>query len=173
MNDADRIFRSSIDWFKSDYIQHHFFVERDIVWSFQIHIKNLIEAEDLPYRIFNDYPILPGKRRSFSTDLAIVDPLDDIKVAIEFKYEPSHHRRDIMPSKFPVVVWGAEGVKKDINRVHQFIREGKADSAYFIFIDEGGHFRHRSPYPRSKWIDWGSLGNPKFDISVLTSHVKI
>jgi hypothetical protein len=171
MNNVDLLFKRSIDWFKSHYTQYNFFVERDIVWIFQTHIKQLIDVENLPYRVFNDYSILPGKRRSLSTDLAIIDQHDTISVAIEFKYEPSHHRKDIMNNKFPVVVWGAEGVKKDIDRIHQFIREGKADSAYFLFIDEGGYFRQRTAHPNSTWVDWGSLGNPKLNISVLTSQV--
>jgi hypothetical protein len=57
-------------------------------------LNELIAQEHLPFRLFNDYPMLPGAHRALSTDMAILHE-DKVLVAIEFKYEPSHERNDI------------------------------------------------------------------------------
>ena len=76
-------------------------------------------------------------------------------MAAEFKYEPSHTRKysDILPTKLPVVFW-ADGVGKDMERIREFVSKGGAEVAYLVFIDEGGYFRRREPFSGSEWIDW-------------------
>ncbi len=150
------LFEETISWLKDNYSNTTFFVERDIVWTIQTKMLNVINERHLPYKVFNDYPMIPGKRRSLSTDLVIVNSQDQVKVAAEFKYEPSHSRVDIRENKFPVVFWGNEGVGKDITRIHTFVNEGSACAAYSIFIDEGGHFHKHNPHLGSSWIDWGN-----------------
>lgn len=133
------------------YSDYHFFVERDVVWTLQSHLIGGIKEARAPYLVFNDYPILPGIR----ADLVLVDQhTNRIEVAAEFKYEPSHQRKDILPSKLPVVFWGDDGVGKDVKRVHEFVRLGKVQTAYAVFVDEGGAFHHRQPHPGSRWISW-------------------
>jgi hypothetical protein len=127
-----------------------------VVWTVQTRLIKVIADNELPYRVFNDYPMLPGKRRSLSADLAILNQDNLVEVAVEFKYEPSHGRQDILRAKFPVVVWGKEGVRKDVDRVREFVARGKAAAAYALLIDEGGYFRQRPPHPGARWIDWGS-----------------
>ena len=137
----------------------------------QTRIIKLIEDHNLPYKVFNDYPILPAKRRSICTDLAILDRKDSVKVAIEFKYEPSHRRSDIWGTKFPVVFWGDDGVRKDIKRAQEYVTKGVAKAAYSVFIDEGGYFRHQEPHPGSEWIDWGPGEASLNRVSLLWSKV--
>src|SRR6266700_1948153 len=74
------------------------------------------KEQGLPFRVFHDYPILPGKRRSLCVDLAILNTDSLVEVAVEFKYEPSHNRSDIWPTKLKpsVVFWGDDGVGKDV-----------------------------------------------------------
>lgn len=115
----------------------------------------VLHGSGLPFRVYNDYPMLPGARRSLSTDLAIVDLDDCVLAAVEFKYEPSHRRTDILPSKFPAVFWGEDGVARDLMKIRQDVTGGVAEVAYAVFIVEGGYFRCREPHPGSKWIDWG------------------
>jgi len=162
----DELINIAFDWLQDTYFQHHFFVERDIVWTLHKKLIYLIQEMELPYQVFNDHPILPGNRRSLSVDLCIVNKEDKIQVAIEFKYEPAHNRSDILKTKFPVVIWGVGGVTDDVERVRQYVQRGKAQVAYFIFIDEGGFFRHRSPHPGTQWIGW------KNGIWVLFSRVE-
>ncbi len=171
MMDAPHIFEDAIDWLRDNYASFGFVVERDVVWTLQKRLKEAIHRDGLSYKVFNDYPMLPGKRRALSADLVIVDPSGNVEVATEFKFEPSHRRRDILPNKLPVVFWGAEGVAKDVLRTREFVEQGKAQVAYSVFIDEGGYFRHREPYPGSVWNDWGDCGNPQLDVSVLWSRV--
>jgi len=156
MQTPAELFENTIAWLQSNYSSYHFYVERDIVWTVQTHIQQQITQQDLPCKIFNDYPILPGTNRSLSADLVILTTDHEIALAAEFKYEPSHSRTDIQKQKLPVVVWGADGVGKDIARIFEFVEKGKAKAAYSIFIDEGGYFHKRNPHERSRWIDWGN-----------------
>jgi len=155
--EATKLFESTLKWLQTNYINFQFFLERDIVWTIQIKIIEQIKKLTLPYKIYNDYPILPGEQRSFTTDLAIISLKGSVEVAAEFKYEPSHQRKDILKSKFPVVSWGRDGVKKDLDRIQEYVNQGKAKAAYSVFIDEGGWFKKKQvAHPGSKWIDWGN-----------------
>lgn len=162
---ADRLFMSSLDWLRINYSTFRFFFERDIVWTNQTHLLQEIEKAGLSLRVFNDYGILPGSRRSLSADLALIGENNKAEVAVEFKYEPAHSRTDIPRIKFPVVGWGADGVAKDIQRIKEFVDSGVVNKAYSIFIDEGRNFRRRPAHPSSEWIDWPN------NVALLFSHV--
>jgi hypothetical protein len=157
------LFENAISCLQENYTDFRFFTERDMVWTVQTHIIKLIEKQNLAYRIFHNFPVLPGK----TTDLAILRQDNSIEVAAEFKYEPSHSRKfaDIWPTKFPVVFW-EDGVGKDMERVREFVSKGRAEVAYLIFIDEGGYFRWREPFKGSEWIDWQN------GVSVLWARVE-
>lgn len=155
MTTAKDYFIEAIEWLRSNYDEFTFFVERDVVWSLQLHLLALILRDGSDFRVYNDYGILPGKRRSLSSDIAILDLAGSVSVAAEFKYEPSHSRTDILSEKLPVVTWGKEGVEKDIDRIRRFVFDGGAEHAYSIFVDEGGYFRTRDPHRGSRWLDWG------------------
>lgn len=173
MSEATRVFEDSIDWLRQNYSSFGFFVERDVVWILQRRIAELIRARALPYRVFNDYGILPGNRRSLSADIAILNADNEVEVAAEFKYEPSHKRTDIWRNKFPVVFWDDEGVGKDVKRVREFVEKRTARVAYAIFIDEGGAFRGREPHPGCRWVDWTLPGDGSRPVSVLWSRTEV
>jgi len=169
MKTSIEIFEDAIEWLKENYDTFSFYTERDVVWTVQNHITEDIKKQDLPYKIYNDFPILPGKRRSLCTDLAILNKENSIEVAAEFKYEPSHYRRDIWPTKFPVVFWGKEGVGKDVGRISDFVSSGKAKHAIVCFIDEDGYFRRREPHIGSEWIDLKTSAN--YQVSILYAKI--
>lgn len=154
MKTAVDIFEESLDWLRTNYSAYKFFVERDVVWTLQNHLRNEIERNGVGLKVFNDYGILPGDRRKFSADLALIGIDNKIEVAAEFKYEPSHTRHDIPREKLPVVGWGDEGVAKDIKRIEEFVGSGLVKKAYAILIDEGRYFRPRVAHPNSQWVDW-------------------
>lgn len=156
MEKATDLFENAMVWLRDEYPRFRFFYERDVVWTVQTWIIERIEKGGLPYRVFNDYPVAPGKRRSLSTDLAILGPGDAVEVAMEFKYEPAHWRSDILASKLPAVFWGRDGVAHDLERIRDYVTQGRAQAAYSVFIDEGGYFRSRQPHPGSEWVDWGN-----------------
>lgn len=114
-------------------------------------------------------PIMFYDKRA-RVDLAILDEDNLITLALEFKYEPSHRREDILRTKFPVVFW--DEVKKDIERIHYFVESGKVQAAYSILIDEGGYFRKRPSVDRSSWIDWNSESINRSSVSLLLSKAK-
>jgi len=90
MQKTNALLEESFDWLKQNYSRFRFFVERDLVWTVQMHLLDSIQERGLPYKVFNDYPMLSGKHRARSSDLAILNSLDEVEVAAEFKYEPSH-----------------------------------------------------------------------------------
>jgi hypothetical protein len=154
-------------WLRERYADFRFFSERDLVWTVQRRLAGEIERQSLPYRVFNDYPPLPGKYRRRSADIVLVPtPITPpgrspagkwaaspaVAVAVEFKYEPSHARDDIWPTKLPVVMWAE--VLQDITRLYEFIEQERALVAYALFVDESGTFRHRAPALPGDWQDW-------------------
>jgi hypothetical protein len=162
MSDAVQLVADVLAWLRNSYGEHRFFQERDIVWTVQRQIAQWIVERHLPFRVFNDHPVVPGRRRSLTADIAIVDRDSLIEVTMEFKYEPSHVRKDIdiWPSKFTptVVFWGKEGVAGDVSRIQTFAAERRARFACSVFIDEGGYFHRRypEPHPLTKWLEWGN-----------------
>jgi hypothetical protein len=168
------LFESSVAWLRENYDDFGFEQERDLVWTVRTHLLAKIRKEDLPFTVFSGYRITQTVRES--ADLAILEESGVVEVAAEFKYEPAHARTDIDPKKLPVVFWGAApseekgSVGHDVRRVKQFVESGGARIAYALFVDEGGHFRHRDPFPNSRWIDWGKRTPEGHSVSILWSR---
>ena len=73
------IFNSCIEEIKNNYDSHHFYCERDFVWTVQKLISNYISLNNLPYKVLNDYPIEYGDHRSKSVDLSVLHKdIDDL-----------------------------------------------------------------------------------------------
>lgn len=169
MKKSEELLLSTMEWIKSRYPEFRFVMERDLVWTIQKQLVDLISANQLPLRVYNDYPMLPSTHRSLSVDLAIVNDKNLVELAVEFKFEPSHKRKDITSGKFPVV--SKEGVQKDILRAYEFIEKEKADVTYSVFLDEGGYFltKIHSDH-QSRWIDWGKYDSPIFNVHMLITR---
>ena len=141
----ETLFEEALAWFRDTYGERHHFVERDVVWTIQTWLLRRVDELGLAWAVPNDYAALPGPRRAFSADLAIVIDGKPGLLA-EFKYEPSHGRTDIAREKLPVIGWS--DVMKDAERVRQFVDAGRTPIALGVLIDEGGFFRAR-PAPGS------------------------
>jgi len=128
MKTATELFEETLRWLRRNYVRFRFFAERDVVWTVQVRLIEAIEQEQLPFRVFNEYPMLAGKRRSLSADLAILGQDSLVELAAEFKYEPAHSRDDIQRQKLPVVCWGPNGVGKDVERVQRFVENAEPKS---------------------------------------------
>ena len=152
---ASTLIEEAVYWLREHYEKFEFWVARDLVWTVQTHLRQMVGERGLPYLVLNDYPMLAGSRRSLSADLVIRDRRTGAMVAAEFRYEPAHWRIEFMatPGKLPVQVWG-EGVAKNVGRIRAFVEEGAASVAFAVFIDEGRYFRHREAHPGSRWVDW-------------------
>jgi hypothetical protein len=163
---ATTLFENAITWLKEHYDEFEFWAERDLVWTVQKRLKQMISDRHLPYSVFNDYPLPPGPRR---VDLVIRDADKAILVAAEFKYEPSHHRADFVavPGKLPVVFWDDDGVAKDVARIQAFVEQGGVGTAFAVFVDEGRYYRHRPPHPWTAWRDWAPTHPGGHEVSVL------
>ena len=64
MNEASEIFEDAIRSLRDTYDDRPHFVERDIVYTVQLHLWKMVRERGLDWSIFNDYPMLPGPRRS-------------------------------------------------------------------------------------------------------------
>jgi len=181
--EADVIFEKALDWLKTNYEKFHFHKERDIVWTIQKKITEIIKENDFPFVVYDEYPIRPGNRSSIRVDIAIlrknfIIPKQGniIEVAAEFKYEPDHNREDMLTyfydaqgnkkTKFPLVFW-KDGVGKDIEIAKEYFSLKLAKASYSIFIDEGGYFRKNTPFIGSKWVDFPLDSNKLKKISIL------
>ena len=167
--DAIELFKESLKWFKDNY--GCYFTERDIVLTVQQSLNRTIEERRLPYKVFNDYPMIPGPRRSLCADLVIMNKDEDendkntrVEIAVEFKYEPDHHRIDLLKSKFkPTVIFWKEGVGKDIMRVNDFVNRGKSKEGCFILVDEGKYFYDRYKSKNESYNNcWEERGSKAF-----------
>ncbi len=165
---AAELFEAAIGWLSETYEQHRFFVERDVVHAVQLQLWDRIRDEQLDWSVFNDYPMLRGPRRAFSADLAMRSNDGEVLLAAEFKYEPVHHRHDLLAHKLPVIGWA--DALRDIERIRDFVTTGTVPVAYAIVIDEGGYFRGRRPHPHSRWIDWRASSQQDSATSVLWSR---
>ena len=174
---AERLFQQSLDWLKTNYGNFDFFLERDLVWTIQQKLSEMIIKDNIPLEVYNDFPMIKAERRSLCTDIAILNKRNEVELAVEFKYEPDHQRgfgvkKNIWPTKLSpsVVFWGKEGVKKDVERAGKYVSQKKAKVAVTLFIDEGGHFRNRQPPENTKWIDWNCGGKTPRKISLLVGY---
>jgi hypothetical protein len=167
MNNANKIFLESMDWLKENYSVFRFITERDIVWTLQKKISDIINREHLTLKVFNDYPMIKAHRRSLSADLVVLNELSEVEVAVEFKYEPSHKRNEYTEGKFPVT--DRKGILNDITRIKEFTDSGKAKIGHAIFVDEGSHF-YKKIVPienQGEWFKWGHYNSDLLNISVL------
>ena len=151
-----------MDRLREHYGEYLFFTERDIEWTLQLYIMQMIQEANLPYRVYHNHTVTKGNQ----ADLVILNPDIEVEVAIELKYEPSHARSSIRPrgdiwhSKLQqdVVFWDDKSgsVKKDVQKILYYVEKGHAKTAYFVFIDEGGHHHRRGvQFSGSEWRDWG------------------
>lgn len=157
--DAVGVAELAFDWLATHYRPQRAFNERDIEAALQRRLTDLIDERRLPLRVFHGYPIerQPG-RQALCVDLAVVGPDDSVELAIELKYEPSHARADIWPTKFPVVSWSE--VMRDMGRLKRWVDEKQACAGLGAFIDEGRHFTARPAPPGATWGTW-TLGASK------------
>jgi hypothetical protein len=54
----------------ADYGSHTFYFERDIVFTLPSNLAATIDAQRLPFWVYNDYSIIPRQYRHLSVDLA-------------------------------------------------------------------------------------------------------
>ena len=171
---AKELFDEVLKWFRLNYGNYDFFMERDIEWTLQQKFSEIITSNNLSFEVFNNYPIMKGGRGSVCTDLAILNRQGEVEVAVELKFEPDHQRgygpkRNVWPTRLnPSVVFWQDGVEKDVLRAQQYVSQGKAKMAVTMFVDEGGLFRHRRPpSSEAEWVDWECGGNNPRMISLL------
>ncbi len=154
---ATELYEESIDWLSKHYSSFRFFKERDIAWTVQNHIFNVIQDRGLPLAVYDNHKIT-GKEL---TDLVIVEEKTGIiLVAAEFKYEPDHKRKDITQGKLnpKVVPWGDKekySVIQDIYRIKKLVDQDYVITDYVIFIDEGGHHTSHEEPEDCIWVKWG------------------
>ena len=161
MNAID-LFDDALKWLANRYNEYKFFTERDIAWTLQNHLADEIAGKNLPYKVYNDWPILPGPKRSYCADL-VIKTNAHIELAVELKYEPDHKRQEFSKGKLNPsrVCWGLKSgttsVEADMGKANKYVSEHVAKTAYAIFIDEGRWFQKKKRYAERPWIHWGDV----------------
>lgn len=179
MPDMLKLFKDSLYGVLSDYPNHRFVAERDLVWTVQKQLQDVLCKG--PYSVYNDYPVKRSNgNRQFSVDLVIIDNkikrdqiLDNqesLELAVEFKFEPSKKRNnDICVHKLPVVFWS--GIEEDIRRMEMFTTEKRTKCGVSVFIDESGRYSHDAKRytadGRSQWVALGSYNTDFLDVHML------
>ncbi|HJT56955.1 MAG TPA: hypothetical protein VJ761_10700 [Ktedonobacteraceae bacterium] len=159
------LFEDAIEWLRENYAQFQFFMERDVVWTLHLYLIRQLEKQGLSYRIFHGFTIPFDDGGIKNVDLVLLNGDDTIELAAEFKYEPSHQRKDLRRTKFPVVLW--PDLLKDIDAVKKIVAQKKAKIAYSALIDEGGHFINQSLPPGPIWKSWDISGDFPHHVSLL------
>ena len=136
-----------VDWLRTTYASHRFFLQRDVAWTVQKRLLDRIGPWAPDYRVIHNRKVPKGAGPQF--DLAVVDPNDTVELALKFRFEPAEK---LEPGKFPVVVWA--DVVKDVKAVQHAANEQHTRHAYSLFIDEGGYHRARDAPPNSRWEAW-------------------
>mgnify|MGYP001567068831 CR=1 FL=1 len=161
--EAKELFDEALEWLKKNYNKHDFFNERDIEYRLHKYIKDKISEKNLPFQVFNDWPLESGRKY---VDLVIrkKDETSDFKVevAIELKYEPDKKRGgdDLRKGKLEqsTVFWcnkqGQSSVEGDIKRAHDYVWDKKATAAYAIFVDEGCRFYYKHKHDKPDVAKW-------------------
>lgn len=161
-NDARHLFFDVLDWLRNTYRSDEFLKERDLVAAAQKRLSDEVSQRSLPYQVVQECPIPHTNKRA---DLALLGSDNTLHLVIEFKYEPHHQR--LTSGQIPVVFWTE--VTKDIDRIRRFVNEGQAQSAFSVFVDEGGYYRHRETPPGGRWEDW-DISGCDYRVAVLISE---
>jgi len=153
--EATDMFERAVKWLAQHYSSYHFFTERDIEWTLQLHLLQEIKERKLDLAVFEKHR-MPNRKQ---VDLAVVEhATGSVLCVVELKYEPDHARGDIFPGKFPKIFWNSRknhGVIQDIDRIGTFVESGACEVGYCLFIDEGRYHRERGEPKNSMWVDWG------------------
>ena len=59
---AREMFEQTLEWLKSNYGNYDFFLERDLVWTIQQKLREIIAEDNLQFEVYNDFPIAKGQR---------------------------------------------------------------------------------------------------------------
>lgn len=165
MKTPTEVFEDTLAWLRAQYTTLRFFTERDLVWAVQTRLTALLQEHQLPYDLVPDYAIVPGQ----PADLVLLHN-GTVEVMVEFRYEPDHTRRDIPPTRFPIVSW-AEDVAQHMQRMQELVDRGQVRAAYTLVVDEGNYFHKvhtrladewmpsadpdRQPHLYNQWQYWG------------------
>ena len=147
-----QLFLDVLDWLRTTYASHRFFLQRDVAWTVQKRLLDRIGPGVPEYRVIHNRKVPKGKGPQF--DLAVVSPNGTVEFVLKLKFEPAHK---LEPGKNPVVEWTT--VVGDVQTVQRAAEERHTRHAYSLFIDEGVYYRaKREPPPNSRWEEW-DVGN--------------
>ncbi|HAX72443.1 MAG TPA: hypothetical protein DCY20_02835 [Firmicutes bacterium] len=173
------VFYQALEDIRIKYVDYQFMVDRDIAWMIQRKMTELIEVLDLPYEVFQDYPLEKGHRRNNGHTLMIVsrglnykDVLGNkeaVEVMIKIKYEPSKYRHDICDYQLPRVK--PMDVVEDISELERLVHDKKTNVGISLLVDECGRYLNRiGQTQHTKWIEWGNYKDDGLNVNVLLTE---
>ncbi len=149
-------FKEALEWVSRNYERHSFWCERDVVWTVERKLRELVNEGGPRRLVLPEYPMRHAGRRSECADLVIREH-DETVLVVEFKYEPDYRRPEFAAypaqgrRRLPVVAW--KSVERDIERVQEYVASNRAKAGVAVLIDEGGYWQSRRK--ELPWVYWG------------------
>lgn len=151
---ANMIFEEAINNFKATYNDDVYYLERDVVFTFQKLIwKEIREVSECKnYKVFHELGLKNETEKVKNFDLAITrgNKYNKPELAIEFKYLPSLERKDKDIDKKKYNQTNLKEILKDFDAIKQFEGSKNIKYLYSIFVDEGSFFKKDYTYKKSE-----------------------
>lgn len=159
-NHAMQLIEDALVWLKDNYDDHLCWNEADmerVIWD---RLRRQIKERGLPLSI-RSQPRIYFAKDYYMPDLALFDAAGNVLTVLEIKYEPAPSRPGI-PSGAKITTLShlipGMSPRTDIEKITRCVRESKAETGYFIFIDEDSHHlsrnRHLDLPAGTAWIEW-------------------
>lgn len=173
------IFFLALEEIKREYPDYEFMVSRDVTWILQKKMNRLIEEKELPFELYQDYPLEKGCREHKENELVLVTQGTNYKdlfsgkaqaeLVIRVLFEPSRLRQDICVHHLPKVL--VTQLTENIRKVQSLVESNKSKEAVSILIDEYSRHRHQvSQDHQVTWTVWGDYEGSLLNLSVLIAQ---
>ncbi|MGL4336813.1 MAG: hypothetical protein ACRCST_07950 [Turicibacter sp.] len=173
------VFEMAVSEIKLRYVDFLFMVERDVAWTIQRKMLELIETFGLPYEVYQDYPRDLGDRIRNHTELVIVaqgvnykdvmSGKEPVELLAKIKYEPSKYRHDVIDYQLPHNK--TQVIIEDIKAVEMEVHRKKAKTGVALLIDEGGRHRQKiGQTEHTQWREWGNYDVEELNVNVLVTQ---
>lgn len=176
MNQAVQLIDEAFDWLRNNYDDHLCWNEADmerVIWD---RLRRRIKEQGLPITIRSQHRIYFAKDY-YMPDLVLFDAAFKVLAVLEIKYEPAPSRMGIpKAAKITTLSHLIPGISQrtDIEKIERCVREAKAETGYFVFVDEDSHHLSRNRHlvlPRgTSWVEWGIKTKLGWSPSILISR---
>jgi hypothetical protein len=139
-------------------------------------LRRRIKDRRLPITIRSQHRIYFAND-CYMADLLLFDAAFKVLTVLEIKYEPAPSRVGIpKAAKITTLSHLIPGMSQhtDIEKIERCVRESKAETGYFVFVDEDGHHLSRNRHvvlpTGTNWVESGIKAKAGCSPSILISR---